>query len=197
MEAVGSHARQGWLDVPNCQSCHQEGKRHTEAVTDQMSGTLRAALDTRFATESNTPSQGVSMYRYSEGHGNMQCSSCHGSTHAIYPSSHTQDNLQSIAVQGHEGTISECTACHDSTPRTTSGGPHGMHSVGQYWVNAHKDAAEHNSGQCKSCHGQDYRGSFLSKTFSARSFKTEWGTKNMAAGHAVSCYDCHNGPSGD
>jgi|GEM_PF-505858 len=197
MHAVGTAGRKGWLDMPNCQSCHQNGRRYATAVTDMNRGTLRAALDNRFATNTNTPMNGVSLYRYSKGHGKMQCSACHGSTHAIYPSSHAEDNLQSIAVQGHEGTIAECTACHDATPRTVSGGPHGMHSVGQYWVGAHEDVAEHNSAQCKSCHGADYRGSDLSKTFSARSFSTEWGTKNFSAGHKVSCYDCHNGPGGD
>ncbi len=197
MSAVGAHGRKGWLDEPNCQACHQDGKRYTTAVTNAQAGTLRAALDTRFSTNPNTPSTGVSLYHYSTGHGKMQCSACHGSTHAIYPSSHEEDNLQSIAVQGHSGTIAECTACHDTVPNTISGGPHGMHSVGQYWVNEHKHEAEHNRAQCKSCHGSDYRGSVLSKTFSARSFKTESGTENFVAGHEVSCYDCHNGPSGD
>ncbi|WP_345969978.1 hypothetical protein WCX72_12010 [Sulfurimonas sp. HSL1-6] len=197
MSAVGTHGRNGWLEEPNCQACHQDGKRYETAVTDMQTGTLRAALDTRFATNLNTPASGVSLYRFSTGHGDMQCSACHGSTHAIYPSAHTEDNLQSIAVQGHEGTIAECTACHDTMPRTTAEGPHGMHSVGQYWVSAHEGVAERNRSQCTVCHGSDYRGSFLSKTFSARSFSTERGTKTFAAGHAVSCYDCHNGPGGD
>ena len=197
MSAVGKHARNGWLEEPNCQSCHQNGMRYTEAVTDQMTGTLRAALDNRFATNPDTPAAGVSLYRYSKGHGDMKCSSCHGSTHAIYPSSHEEDNLQSIALQGHEGTIGECMACHDTMPQTTNEGPHGMHTVGQDWVRNHEDVAERNSAQCKTCHGQDYRGSVLSKTFSNRSFSTEWGTKNFASGHEISCYDCHNGPSGD
>ncbi|WP_345969977.1 hypothetical protein WCX72_12005 [Sulfurimonas sp. HSL1-6] len=197
MNAVGQHGRVGWLEEPNCQACHQNGMRYDKAVTDMQTGTLRAALDTRFATNANTPAAGISLYRFSAGHGEMQCSACHGSTHAIYPSSHTEDNLQSIAVQGHAGTIAECTACHETVPATTSGGPHGMHSVGQSWVGAHEHAAEGNCAQCAVCHGSDYRGSFLSKTFSARSFSTEGGTKTFAAGHAVSCYDCHNGPGGD
>ena len=197
MSAVGKHARNGWLEEPNCQSCHQDGKRYTEAVTDQMTGTLRAALDNRFATNPNTPATGVSLYRYSKGHGDMQCSACHGSTHAIYPSSHVEDNLQSIALQGHEGTIGECMACHDTMPQTTNKGPHGMHSIGQGWVKGHEDVAEKNKSQCTACHGTDYRGSVLSKTFDKRSFSTEWGTKNFSSGHKVSCYDCHNGPNGD
>jgi len=196
MNAVGKHGRQGWLDVPNCQACHQEGNRHESAVTNESTGSLRAALDTRFATNVNTPLSAKSMYRYSKGHGGMQCSACHGSTHAIYPSSHAEDNLQSIAVQGHEGTIAECTACHKTTPNTATGGPHGMHSVGQNWVNIHSFSAEDDRQRCKSCHGSDYRGSFLSKAFSNRTFSTDWGTKTFASGHQVSCYDCHNGPLG-
>ena len=197
MSAVGQHARNGWLQEPNCQSCHQDGKRYSEAVTDQMTGTLRAALDNRFATNPDTPITGVSLYRYSKGHGDMQCSACHGSTHAIYPSSHLEDNLQSIALQGHDGTIGECMACHDTMPQTTNKGPHGMHTVGQDWVKGHEDVAERDKTQCTACHGTDYRGSVLSQTFSSRSFKTEWGTKDFNRGHQVSCYDCHNGPNGD
>ena len=55
MSAVGQHGRVGWLEEPNCQACHQDGKRYETAVTDMQTGTLRAALDTRFATNPNTP----------------------------------------------------------------------------------------------------------------------------------------------
>jgi len=197
MNAVGKHGRVGWLDEPNCQACHQNGQRYTTAVTNATTGTLRAAIDTRFATKANTPSAGKNMYRFSTGHGQMQCSACHGSTHAIYPSSHTEDNLQSIAVQGHAGTIAECTACHTTTPTTTSGGPHGMHTVGQAWINNHQSAARSNLNSCTQCHGSNYRGSVLSKTFSARTFTVEHGTKTYNAGQQVTCYDCHNGPNGE
>jgi len=189
---VGNSSRTGWLDEPNCQACHQDGKRYVSALEN---GILRNAIDKTFATNPDTPAAGVSMYRYSTGHGDLQCSACHGSTHAIFPTSHLVDNLQSINVQGHSGTIAECTSCHSSMPSTTSGGPHGMHTVGQDWVRNHQDVAEHNNAQCKTCHGSDYRGSVLSKTFSARSLSIEDGTKNFAKGHEVSCYDCHNGPN--
>ena len=36
----------------------------------------------------------------------------------------------------------DCSGCHDSQPRTVSGGPHGMHPVGKDWVDRHEDAAE-------------------------------------------------------
>jgi len=51
--------------------------------------------------------------------------------------------------------------------------------------------------QCSACHGSNYRGTVLSKTFSARSFSTENGVKNFTAGQQVTCYDCHNGPNGE
>ena len=193
MNAVGKHGRVGWLDEPNCQACHQNGQRYTTAVTNTRAGTLRASLDKTFATNASTPKAGVSMYRFSTGHGKMQCSACHGSTHAIYPSSHKEDNLQSIAVQGHTGTIAECTACHTTMPNTIAGGPHGMHSVGQAWISNHQHASKIG---CTSCHGSNSRGTVLSKTFSARTFSTEHGTKTYTAGQQVTCFDCHNGPNG-
>jgi hypothetical protein len=195
MNHVGASTREGWLDQPNCQACHYDGKQETSAI-DPRTNTLRNAVDTRFATNPNTPMAGKSLYRFSTGHGNLQCEACHGSTHAIYPA-HEADNKVSIAVQGHTGTIAECSSCHTTVPNTTTGGPHGMHPVGQSWVKGHEDVAENNSAQCKVCHGADYRGSVLSKTWTDRSFSTEWGTKNFTKGHKVSCYDCHNGPNGD
>jgi hypothetical protein len=196
MSAVGSSARDGWFDEPDCQSCHHDGKRETVAVQNLLTGTLKSTLDNRFATNPNHPMTGKSLYRFSTGHGDLQCSACHGSTHAIYPSSKTEDNLQSIHIQGHKGTIGECTACHTTMPNTSNKGPHGMHSIGDGWVKGHEDAAENGTAQCAACHGQDYRGSDLSKTMSARTFNVEHGTKSFPAGHKVSCYDCHDGPDG-
>ncbi len=193
MTQVGSSSREGWLEEPNCQACHQDGKRYTSALSN---GTLRQALDTRFATNSDTPAAGYSLYRFSKGHGNLQCESCHGATHAIYPSHEAGDNLLSISLQGHSGTVGECSACHSSVPRTGTGGPHGMHPVGQSWVGDHEDYAEGHTYGCTACHGSDYRGSDLSRTWSARTFQAEGKTKTYAKGDQVTCYDCHNGPGG-
>jgi hypothetical protein len=195
MQAVGDTNREGWLNQPNCQACHHDGKQETSAI-DPATNTLRHVVDTRFATNLNTPTTGKSLYRFSTGHGDLQCEACHGSTHAIYPA-HNADNLVSEAVQGHSGTIAECTACHTTVPNTVTGGPHGMHPVGQSWISGHQDPAESNAAQCKVCHGSDYRGSVLSKTWTNRTFSVEERQKNFVKGHQISCYDCHNGPSGD
>lgn len=200
MSRVGKTGREGWLDEPGCQSCHDKDTsgnfvRYTSAFDN--AGLLRATLDTRFAGNADTPAPGTSLYRFSKGHGNLQCEACHGSTHAEYPSSHANDNVQSLELQGHIGTIVECTVCHASVPNTATGGPHGMHTVGQAWVGAHGDVAEHGASACTTCHGSDYRGGFLSKTSMARSFSVEGRGKAYASGQQVGCYDCHNGPRGD
>jgi len=198
MSAVGSANRDGWLDEPNCQSCHHDGMREKQAVTDMTTGTLRQVVDMRFATNPDTPLPGKSLYRFSKGHGGVSCSSCHGSTHAIYPSSRPEDNIQSINAQGHAGTIGECTACHKTAPHTADKGPHGLHTIGNWWVDEHGDYAEKNLAQCASCHGSDYRGGVLSKTMADRTFYLDDNQmKTFTKGHQVSCYDCHNGPNGD
>ena len=192
---VGDVQRKGWLDEPNCQACHYDGKRENSAI-DPATNTLRHVIDTRFATNLNTPATGISLYRFSTGHGDLQCEACHGATHAIYPA-HNADNILSEGIQGHTGTIAECASCHTTVPNTITGGPHGMHPVGQSWVKEHEDAAEKNPAQCKVCHGQNDRGSVLSKMFITRTLSIEHGSKTLQKGHQVSCYDCHNGPGGD
>lgn len=199
MNAVGSN-RVGWLDEPACQNCHtgtalkNNGQiRYTTALD---SGARRQAADLTFATNANTPAAGLNLYRFSSGHGGMQCESCHGSTHAEYPTNHPNDDAQNIRLQGYAGVIRECAACHSSVPNTASGGPHGMHTVGQAWVGSHGDTAERNAGQCQGCHGIDYRGTVLSAVKVARNFNIEGRAISIAAGTQVGCYNCHNGPRG-
>ncbi len=193
MAKVGDPSRAGWLDEPNCQACHFDGKRTTSAV--DAAGNLVRPADKRFATTADAPAAGFSLYRFSTGHGGLQCEACHGATHAVYPSSHLNDNLQSIALQGYAGTLRECSVCHASVPSTTDGGPHGMHPIGSSWVRSHGDRAERNTAACAYCHGADYRGSPLSQVKVAKSFSVEGGTRSFTAGQAVGCYDCHRGPN--
>jgi hypothetical protein len=202
MSAVGAANRTGWLQEPSCQQCHtgtataNSGQIRYTSVFD-ASGAPRVPASTVFATNADTPGAGLSLYRFSTGHGGLQCSACHGSTHAEFPSADTNDNLQSIALQGHAGPIAECSTCHNATiPSTWNGGPHGMHAVGSSWVSRHSDIAGSNRAACQACHGTDYRGTVLSRAFAARSLSTERGTVKLAAGDLVGCYTCHNGPSG-
>lgn len=195
MSNVGRAGRVGWLDQPNCQACHHDGKRELAAVTS--TGLLKTWTDNRYASNPNTPATGFSLFRFSKGHGGLQCEACHGATHAEYPSSHRNDNLLSQDVQGRDGTIGECSSCHKNVPNTATGGPHGMHTIGSAWISQHEDVAENNASACAYCHGADYRGGPLSTVKKARSFNADGRTVNYAVGQKVGCYDCHNGPRGD
>jgi Pilus formation protein N terminal region len=195
MTAVGDPARVGWLQEPTCQACHYNGKRTTSAL--DSAGKLVVPTDTRFATNANVPLPGTNLFRFSKGHGGMQCEACHGATHAEYPSSHDNDNIQSIALQGYAGTVRECKVCHASSLVSGNGGPHGMHSIGAGWVSEHHDLISSSGGKtaCAYCHGADYRGTPLSQAKVTRSYTHDGRTTTIAAGTNVGCYNCHNGPS--
>jgi len=185
MSSVGKSGREGWLDEPACQNCHDRpatGAAFSRYTSVFSSGTtMRTTVDRLFATTVDKPATGKSLYRFSAGHGGLQCEACHGATHAEYPSSHANDNVQAQALQGHVGTIAECTVCHATSPtNAVNGGPHGMHITGANWVNQHRSVGW--SAACAVCHGSDARGTALSKVF--------------ATGEVIGCYNCHKGPNG-
>jgi hypothetical protein len=196
LSRVGTSTRSGWLDEPNCQMCHQNATTYTSAFTSTNigpTGTQRASTDATFATNSNVPSTGFSLYRFSQGHGSTECSGCHGSQHAEYPTNQPNDNVYSTNLQGYSGRITECVVCHGTgLPTTNNGGPHGMHTVGSAWVSAHPNYAEGGASACAYCHGSDYRGTSRSMLLTTKTLAGH----TFAAGHQISCYDCHNGPSG-
>jgi len=196
MSLVGDPARTGWLDEPTCQACHSgDAVKNSGQIRYNnvfVSGTtMRDPANARFATNPDTPAAGLSLYRFSRGHGGLYCSACHGSTHAIYPSAFGNDNVASIQQQNYEGTISECSSCHGSdTPAPSSntfGGPHGMHRLN--WVSGHKNPGKTLSN-CQTCHGTDNRGTVLSRSFKDQTLygQTFW------RGRRIGCYECHGGP---
>jgi hypothetical protein len=156
LSTVGSTNRTGWLNEPNCQACHtgdavtNSGQiRYTSVFSTGT--TMRTTMNQRFATNPDTPLAGTSLFRYSRGHGGLYCEACHGSTHAEFPSVFPNDNISSQQHQGHEGMLSECSACHGSTPPSSARGPHGLHPIGQPWVNGHKNYGK--QAECRTCHG--------------------------------------------
>jgi hypothetical protein len=85
-----------WVTEPKCVTCHSD-------VT---------GVDTNNA-----------LYRNSTGHGNIYCTACHGSPHAMYPSRETSDNYQPNQYQGSKiKSIGSCGVCHDSSRGSGSGG---------------------------------------------------------------------------
>ena len=84
---VQSGTRIPWVDEPKCVTCH----------------TGVAEVDT-----------GASLYRNARGHGGLYCAACHGSPHAMVPTSQASDNAQAIQYQGKAKALGSCAACHDS-----------------------------------------------------------------------------------
>jgi hypothetical protein len=195
MARVGDPQRVGWLQEPTCQACHYAGQRATSVFLSD--GSMNVPSDTRFATTPNVPATGYNLYRFSTGHGGLQCEACHGATHAEYPSAEANDNVLSLELQGHAGVVNECKDCHNRVPYTPNKGPHGLHSTTALWVSAHGSYVErHGKGSCSACHGADYRGAPQSQVKMAKVFRTDGGIKSYKARDAVSCYDCHFGPGG-
>lgn len=202
MSAVGA-VREGWLDEPGCASCHtgtatdNAGQiRYTSAFTSP--GHPRQPADPTFATNPDVPVPGTSLYRFSFGHGGLACAACHGSTHAEYPSSHANDNLQSLQLQGHAGMLAECSACHGVTPFTVDRGPHGLHPIGDQWAHQHGDVAEDGgTSPCQACHGADLRGTVLSVSKGDWTATTELGARFFWRGFRIGCYACHDGPDSE
>ncbi|WP_446812249.1 dockerin type I domain-containing protein (plasmid) [Methylomonas sp. 2BW1-5-20] len=208
MSKVGDSHRTGWLQEPTCQSCHtgtaisNNGKiRYSSVFNNPLTyDSERVAVNQTFATNPDTPAPGLSLYRFSKGHGGLQCSACHGSTHAEFPSSHQNDNIRNEQLQGHAGVTVECKTCHTtSVPNTVNGGPHGLHPIDQNWVNSHHDSVEQvGVSSCKSCHGSDLRGTELSRFQGDRNFRVgDAGTQKFYRGGTVGCYTCHQGPNND
>jgi len=198
MSQVGSVNRTGWLDEPSCQACHtgdavtNSGQIRYQTVFSS-GNTMRTPVNQRFATVPNTPATGFSLYRFSKGHGGLNCEACHNSTHAEFPSIDDTDNIMSIQQQGYIGPIAECQSCHGISPNTVSGGPHGLHPLGQTWVSRHPDNA---GASCRTCHGTDYRGTVLSRSRTDRTLNA-FGSKVFWRGFQIGCYSCHNGPNND
>ena len=210
MTAVGSPSRVGWFMEPNCASCHtgtatgNNGQIRYASVFTDTNFTVRVPVNQTFSTAANTPAAGLSLFRFSGGHGGLQCEACHGSTHAEFPSIHANDNVRDFQLQGHAGVMVECTACHASmtvNSSTAASGPHGLHPVGQSWVSGHHNYIQGNLAACQACHGTDNRGTVLSRVQGARTLTASFDggtvTLNLFRGALIGCYTCHNGPGND
>jgi len=152
MLAVGNSNREPWRDEPRCESCHTGDAvnnngdiRFPQAWTGNIDiATPRTAVNKRFAENTAT------LYRNSLGHGDV--------------------NVAANQLQGHAGTITECSSCHTSLPLTL-GGPHGMHNVNSTgWNTEHEDFYEDNPKACQACHGRNLEGTVLSRTAADRDY---------------------------
>ena len=225
-QGVDLAKRVPWAHEPGCQSCHtgdatanlaglpgavvaDDGVRLLQAyLTGDAAASPIQAPDSPFA-------ESESLYRLSSGHGGVMCEGCHGSTHAIWPNPvvAANDNLAAMQLQGHRGTLSECTTCHaagsftieDFLPQNFDAqgrmkGPHGGHPADAMWNDKHKEAWEKAPNTCRSCHGADLRGTVLSRMAVDRTLKSKEEQPNgsktivLTQGTPVSCTQCHERP---
>ena len=181
-------------------------------LSDDARATPIVPLNKRFAepvvpaSYNGTPNNGAGnpqLYRVSTGHGGVMCEGCHGATHAEWPNANpnANDNVTARQLQGHTGTLIECSTCHITRdlPDDTQGGPHGMHLVDdrRFWKEGHKDLAKRENrrpggGTCGSCHGADHKGTVLSRAPVDRTWNVESRDRTVLAGEPVGCDVCHS-----
>jgi hypothetical protein len=201
-----------WVNEPKCQSCHtgdamsnmtatsgvvkaSDGIRLLQAYkTTDANATPIVATNKRFAEETAGNGNPI-LYRLSKGHSGIACESCHGSTHAewpVQPETGTyiaNDNMAANQLQGHTGKITECSACHTTSPGVTLGGPHGMHPVGDSrFISGHDSLVSGNKAQCQACHGQNGQGTVLSTVSVNRTV----GSRTFTKGEQITCSRCHS-----
>jgi hypothetical protein len=170
-------------------------KRFAENVIEADNPAVSGANDPRIGNPM--------LYRVSIGHEGLFCETCHGSTHGIWPNKNdlANDNVAATQLQGHKGTVIECSTCHEGDLGNTLGGPHGMHPVGdtRFADGGHESLAERSSSECKTCHGSDGLGTVLSRVASDRvlqcddrtSFCPDGNSTTFPKGHMVGCTECH------
>ena len=113
----------------------------------------------------------------------------------------SNDDVAATQLQGHTGTIVECSTCHGNAMnnRDTLDGPHGMHPVGDdtgFADGGHEDLAD-NLAACEACHGPGGRednsvGTVLSVAKADRDFNDLEGGGLVAKGEPIGCATCHD-----
>jgi hypothetical protein len=162
----------------------------SSATATQVS--MIAAPTSRFAENDK-------LYRLSKGHGGVTCQNCHGATHAEWPNPNpsANDNVAALQLQGHTGTLIECSSCHAAgSLGLTLDGPHGMHPVNDArWARGHGDFAQSRLDTCRACHGLRGEGTVLSRVAATRTLaRDESGstTVTLQKGTPVRCDTCHS-----
>lgn len=110
-----------------CQNCHGTMSQIASTISGGRKPWLQEPQCGNSACHGNNYAEEPNkLYRNSKGHGNLFCSACHGSPHAITPTREANDNLQAINLQGFSGPLRKCSVCHATNP--TGAGPHGITS---------------------------------------------------------------------
>jgi hypothetical protein len=115
--SVNTGARIPWKQEPKCVTCHNTGVPEVDT--------------------------GATLYRDARGHGGLSCAACHGSPHAMTPSSVAADNYQFIQHQNKAVAMGSCRACHKSSK--------GAGSISEF-AETHGGANPEHKTACNTCH---------------------------------------------
>ena len=217
-----------WANEPGCGSCHtgdamnnmhgdpgtlgdpQDGIRLMQAyLATDTKATPIVPSNKRFAeniVETGAAAGNPMLYRVSKGHEGVFCEACHGATHGIWPNKNpnANDNVAALQLQGHTGTIAECSTCHTGDMGNNLDGPHGMHPIGsagkEFAKGGHGSLAEHKADVCRACHGRNGEGTVLSAMAQDRVLQCDESTDFCPNGnsvlfpndHQVGCTECHS-----
>ncbi len=89
---------------------------------------------------------GTTLYRNASGHGGVSCAACHGSPHAMIPTTKAADNYQALQYQNFTGvvkSIGSCGICHGNSRGEGGGSEFGG-------VHGGSNPEKHNA--CHVCH---------------------------------------------
>ncbi len=167
-------------------------------------GSVREPADDRFATKPDSPAPGVSLFRFSHGHGGLTCSACHGSPHAVYPTCERNDNLQSLDLRGTSEPSATAAPATRTTPPTraprtaartacTASASGGSKST---TTTSRRGTTPATSAPATPATARTARAANSRRRSAPRAFNSEkFGTVTYWQGQRVSCYDCHDGPN--
>jgi hypothetical protein len=139
-----SLAHMGTNDDGNCTTCHGDMANVASSIN---SGRIPWVTEPKCVT-CHDNAEGVetndALYRNSAGHGDLYCSACHGSPHAMYPSREAKDNYQPKQYMGNKiKTIGSCGICHENSRGE---------GVGGEFAEVHGGSNPESKNACHVCH---------------------------------------------
>jgi nitrate/TMAO reductase-like tetraheme cytochrome c subunit len=102
----------------NCTTCHGDMATVASSITGgRVPWASEPACVKCHSADISEINTGSALYRNSKAHGNLYCSACHGSPHAMYPSRELSDNYQPSQYQSSKKikTIGSCGYCHSNS----------------------------------------------------------------------------------
>jgi hypothetical protein len=192
----------GNTDNIRLRQAYRNGDQKATPIVPTNKRFAEPAVPASFNGFDNPGAGNPQLYRVSTGHGGVMCEGCHGATHAEFDSdapSLSNDDVTARQLQGHAGTIADCTTCHgNSIPGGSNNlnGPHGLHRIAfdsTPWSSSgvHRGPGD-NFDQCATCHGgtsrRDSCGTVLSRVLADRSFSGN----PILKGEPMGCAVCHN-----